>query len=1264
MSKVIIEVNGVELDLAKDIGFGLNYSVDDVKNPEKRNGNYSKTITLAGSKNNNKVLGGLFDINADFTFFNPNIKTSAKIIVDSSTVMNGYLRLNSIDILKDTYLAGNLISYQCTVFSQSTDFFSTIKDKKLSDLDFNRYSHEYTYLNISNSWVNDSTKVYTYPLPYNGRADNTYVTQDFKPSIFYRAYLKRIAQEAGYTLSGSLLDINTSEGLALSKEIIPFSGETPLIPQVEYDRRKFQAGMAAVTTVINNGTIEPSFLEITNADFIDNDSTGGNFDNGNVFNTSTSEYTVDRNGSYDFNINVEGSLELSTDSIEAFQSEYDLNFQSNNYTEVNNNTNNSKVSVSYRALKNGVGFYSSDNVNVDLPIATAGNSSFNLANNYENIVSISHSLNLPNIYLNENDIITVQATVSRFRVGGMDEQYTTTEQDLSSFGSRVDVPVFWVLTADQTGTFFKNDVNASALTDGDTIHLNEYIPKELKQSDLITDLIKRYNAYISVNPENENDIIIETRDTYYDRGEVLDWTNKKDYSKKDSIKLLSELQNKEFNFTYKKSETEFNKKYTDSVSGDLYGVKKIEFNNEFVKGIKKIETPFTATPLIYNSDNPVAIVPEVYSVDGKKNEAGVIYYGGLIDTLSGYWKFQHVTGGVTTTNNHTAYPYAGHFDNPINPTIDLNFGESPFLFYNELESRTNSNLYNRFWSNYINQLDNGKFITSSFNLNEVDIAYIRNNLNAKIWIKDSYFRISKIKDFNPINKTLTKVDLIKIEDGISFVQSETSTIELLQPSFRVSSIPVENNNNIDKGFDSLIAGQNNGVGADSLNTLITGSNNSVSNNINNAFIIGSDNKEITKQGQSWLGEEEFIDGELVNRLKNRIIVNQSNYKETLGGLIDSTKEYFIDGLVNLYETEITVPSTGINLKGYNFDLSGLFSSEDNYIMFKSSGEVGSGDFLAQDLFVTASGVNSKIYNLTDGNGFHAHEIIRLNYNDCTSIGTLTGYRQGLETGTGRFGGSPSLTLGGSWLGGYRISTSIVRSLSASMTEPLFKKGVLFTMQSRFITDINVDLPVSAALTDFDNSNFPNPSSLQFNGCAVTRNGVINSEDTNLTPNTTEKSLSSNWDNNRGLRNTFIGGINTVNTEVITSISSVNTKTLILGSWTGADLQHFTNNFNYSLQLNGTDPSDFRVSFDFVLQGTQDEQYKITLIRDRGGVTSEIFNQTRTIDRLAGSRDVTYFNGTFGIKLIKDDFIYWEVENLSSNSNCTLVLDSQFIVEER
>ena len=43
-----------EIDLAKEIGFGLNYSIDDIRNIEKKNTNYSKTITLAGTDNNNK----------------------------------------------------------------------------------------------------------------------------------------------------------------------------------------------------------------------------------------------------------------------------------------------------------------------------------------------------------------------------------------------------------------------------------------------------------------------------------------------------------------------------------------------------------------------------------------------------------------------------------------------------------------------------------------------------------------------------------------------------------------------------------------------------------------------------------------------------------------------------------------------------------------------------------------------------------------------------------------------------------------------------------------------------------------------------------------------------------------------------------------------------------------------------------------------------------------------------------------------------------
>ena len=184
-------------------------------------------------------------------------------------------------------------------------------------------------------------------------------------------------------------------------------------------------------------------------------------------------------------------------------------------------------------------------------------------------------------------------------------------------------------------------------------------------------------------------------------------------------------------------------------------------------------------------------------------------------------------------------------------------------------------------------------------------------------------------------------------------------------------------------------------------------------------------------------------------IDNRVIVNQANKDTTIGGVIDSTKVYFIDGIVDMGSTSITVPPTGINIRGDSFDVSGLTSSADNYTMFISESiAIGSGNILGVDYLVTTSGVNSKVYGMYDSTGFNAFEFQRINYIDCTSLGDIYDYRQGLESGTGRFGGKPSLTLHGLWRGGFRITTSIVRDLDAGMTEPLFKAGTLLQMKLR------------------------------------------------------------------------------------------------------------------------------------------------------------------------------------------------------------------------
>ena len=397
-------------------------------------------------------------------------------------------------------------------------------------------------------------------------------------------------------------------------------------------------------------------------------------------------------------------------------------------------------------------------------------------------------------------------------------------------------------------------------------------------------------------------------------------------------------------------------------------------------------------------------------------------------------------------------------------------------------------------------------------------------------------------------------------------------------------------------------------------------------------------------------------------LKNRIIVIQDNASTILGGVILSDKEYFIDGIIDCSGFSIEIPSGGINIKGYDFDISKLICSDINYTMFTSP-VGGSGNVLFSDFAIEVTGATSKVYDIVSDTGFEAIEVTRINYNDCTSLGIVDNYRQGLETGTGRFGGTPELTLKGVWVGGYFIDTSIVRSLTDG-SYTLYKAGVGFLMSSRFRSNQNIDLPALASFLDFSDSNFVNPSTLQLKGCLMSRNGVIDSSDSNLTPNITEKEVSSDWDGNVGLNNTFIGGTKTVSTEIETVIALINTPTIILGTFTATDLQHFENNLNYSMKMLGTDPLDYKITFDFVLKGTGSEEYQVNLMRDRGGVITTQYSQLRTIDRLVAGVDVTYFTGTFGVSMQQNDFVYWEVENVSSGNNCTLASSSQWIIEER
>ena len=382
------------------------------------------------------------------------------------------------------------------------------------------------------------------------------------------------------------------------------------------------------------------------------------------------------------------------------------------------------------------------------------------------------------------------------------------------------------------------------------------------------------------------------------------------------------------------------------------------------------------------------------------------------------------------------------------------------------------------------------------------------------------------------------------------------------------------------------------------------------------------------------------------------------------GVIDSTKVYFLDGVVDMGSTSIEVPSTGINIRGNDFNTSGMISSDAAYTMFTSP-IGGSGNVLWNNFKIEVTGVGSQVLDIVGDTGNEAFEIGSVNFNDCTSLGEISTYRQGLEINTGRFGGTPELTLTGTWLGGYLIESSIARSLTDG-AYTLYKAGAAFLMSSRFKSNANLDLNTTVSFLDFAQANFVNSSTLQLNSCIVTRNGVLDAGDLTIIPNITQKELACSWRNNNGIPNTFVGGKMNITTEVTTTITTAGVFVDAAGTTTSYDLEHFDSPANGQLRHLGDSPREFKVIAEVILDSNSGNEldFKIVVWDDSASAFVDYRTTRRVVNNLQGGRDVAFFTVIDELILDQNDYVKFQVANVNNTNNITGELDSYFIVEER
>jgi hypothetical protein len=738
---VRIQLSTGYLDVKEGTSFPLNFSIGDIRDISKRTGNFSKTITLVGNSNNNNLLNHYYDVNIQAGTFNINQLTSCDVIQDGIPVMtNATLQLINIKKSQLTSAYEQMVEYEVLIKEDRGTFFTDISNKYLNNIDFSDLDHFVDAQVVIDTFDYSVTDGYKYVMPYN--IDNQYQFNWFKPAIYAKTYFDRIFATAGYSY--------TWDGLAAAnfdKLLIPYNGDQNIVDWNDYKVVAEKAAFSETKTQDILGTA--NWTSINQYPMEARNLTTGwteTIDQQNLFNTTNGQYTtpqwVGNNSgeSYIYEVSMAGELSLKFNTSVRLYPDGTAAYRVFLLVKVGN-TPNVKCYLPDLIYDDDVNYFATPTV-----------------------VSLGTF----------NNIFTFNATTDGIGGGGIDVGGIQIMQigvdvvnTFSITGDVYNTFVYWqpgTTTTPQTPNIYLNITNFDVtIRPSDNIPLNSgittmnnFIPEKIKQSDFIKSIFMMYNIYATADPDNQNNLILISRDEYYDSGKAVDWTNKLMKDKEQSMIFIPELNNKKLRLTYKADTDSPNTVYT-GVTNEIYGQVEVTFDNEYVKGIDVKELIFSPTPVqptIFG-----AFLPLLNGAAPKTN-IRILYDNGQVTA-------QEViinSGYDTQTSTGGAYPYISHFrGDPFNPLSDINFAECQYYYY-QVNQNTNNNLYNSYWRRTVAQINGGKLLTAYFLLNEVDIQLME--LNDKIRIDNSWWSINKIIDYNANDLVPTKVELISLETEI------------------------------------------------------------------------------------------------------------------------------------------------------------------------------------------------------------------------------------------------------------------------------------------------------------------------------------------------------------------------------------------------------------------------------------------------------------------------------------------------------------------
>ena len=322
-----------------------------------------------------------------------------------------------------------------------------------------------------------------------------------------------------------------------------------------------------------------------------------------------------------------------------------------------------------------------------------------------------------------------------------------------------------------------NDVATTAPIElGDTMVINNTIPKGIFQKDFVTSIMKMYNLMIIEDKYKTNHLVIKPYVDFYN-GTIIDWSDKIDHSKAIKIKPMSEINARYYNFKYKQDNDFYNEDYRKKFN-EGYGDRVYDNGLEFAKDTESVEIIFASSPL-FGTSTTDKVFPAIYKKsdnNSKEDPMDHIMRIMQINKITGVTSWS-ILNGATNLGSNTAYLFCGHLNNPTTPNIDINFGAPQQLFFNLTSGDLSYNLFNVYYSPYMAEITDkdSRLLTGFFNLTELDIFNI--DFAKYYFIDGGLYRLIKVYDYSPENNDTTKVDLLRVIDavGTNFVPSTTTT---------------------------------------------------------------------------------------------------------------------------------------------------------------------------------------------------------------------------------------------------------------------------------------------------------------------------------------------------------------------------------------------------------------------------------------------------------------------------------------------------------